>query len=179
MTAAVFVDTNVFVYARDVREARKQSRAISWLEHLWRRQLGRTSVQVLAEYYSAVTRKLDPGLPPAVAWDDVSHLMAWRPQPSDETLLKRGRDIELRYRLSWWDSLIVAAAQLQGCALLLSEDLQDGGDYGGVTVRNPFTLEVSEPEATYAVSPVATRRHPPRGRPKRATADRPEGRARL
>ena len=179
MTAAVFVDTNVFVYARDVREARKQSRAISWLEHLWRRQLGRTSVQVLAEYYSAVTRKLDPGLPPAVAWDDVSHLMAWRPQPIDETLLKRGRDIELRYRLSWWDSLIVAAAQLQGCALLLSEDLQDGADYGGVTVRNPFTLEVSEPAATYAVSPVATKQHPPRGRPKRATTGQPEGRARL
>ncbi|HSS69112.1 MAG TPA: PIN domain-containing protein [Casimicrobiaceae bacterium] len=170
MTAAVFVDTNVFVYARDVRETLKQPRATSWLEHLWRRQLGRTSVQVLVEYYATVTRKLDPGLPPAVAWDDLSHLMAWRPQPSDEALLKRGRDIELRYRLSWWDSLIVAAAQLQGCALLLSEDLQDGGDYGGVTVRNPFKLEVGEPAATYAVSAVPTRRHPSRGRPKRVTA---------
>src|SRR5690242_16031824 len=178
MTAAVFVDTNVFVYARDVREARKQPHATTWLEHLWRRQLGRTSVQVLAEYYATVTRQLDPGLPPAVAWEDVSQLMAWRPQPSDETLLKRARDIELRYRLSWWDSLIVAAAQLQGCALLLSEDLQDGGDYGGVTVRNPFTLEVSEPAATYAVATTA-RGHPQRGRPKRVAADKPEGRARL
>jgi predicted nucleic acid-binding protein len=155
----------VFVYARDVREARKQPRAARWLEHLWQRQLGRTSVQVLAEYYATVTRKLDPGLPPTVAWDDVSQLMAWRPLPSDETLLKRGRDIELRYRLNWWDSLIVAAAQLQGCALLLSEDMQDGADYGGVTVRNPFMLEVSEPAATYGMS-AAPGRHPPRGRPK-------------
>jgi hypothetical protein len=81
--------------------------------------------------------------------------------------------------LNWWDSLIVAAAQLQGCALLLSEDLQDGGDDGGVTVRNPFTLEVSEPAATYAVSAVATRRHPQRGRPKRAPTGQPQGRARL
>jgi hypothetical protein len=44
--------------------------------------------------------------------------------------------------------------------------MKDGADYGGVTVRNPFTLEVSEPVATYAVSAAAG--HPPRGRPKRA-----------
>ena len=167
MTAAVFVDTNVFVYARDTRDVRKQTRATSWLEHLWQRQLGRTSVQVLVEYYATVTRKLVPGLPPVVAWEDVSHLFAWRPQEGDESLLRRGREIELRYRLSWWDSLIVAAAQLQGCALLLSEDLQDGADYGGVTVRNPFKLEVSEPVATYRVDPASARRHPSRGRPRR------------
>ena len=167
MTAAVFVDTNVLVYARDSRDARKQGRATSWLEHLWRRQLGRTSFQVLMEYYATVTHKLNPGLPSPVAWDDVSHLLLWRPQPSDEMLLKRGREIELRYRLNWWDCLIVAAAQLQGCALLLSEDMHEGADYGGVTVRNPFTLEVSEPAATYQIEAISARRHPPRGRPRR------------
>lgn len=170
MTALVFVDTNVLVYSRDAREPGKQERATAWLEFLWRQQSGRTSTQVISEYYVALTRKLEPHVAPVEAWDDASAYLAWRPQAIDETVMQRGREIEQRYRLAWWDSLIVAAAQLQGCALLLTEDLQDGGDYGGVTVRNPFTLEVSEPAATYAVSAVATSRHPPRGRPKRATA---------
>jgi len=169
MTGPVFVDTNVFVYTRDAGEPVKQPRAIAWLERLWREQLGRTSVQVLSEYYVTVTRKLDPGLPPGDAWDDVSALFAWRPQPIDEALMQRGRDIEQRYRLSWWESLVIGAAQEQGCGLLLSEDLHDGGVYGGVTVRSPFTLAVDEPTAPYTVSPAATLRHPRRGRPKRAT----------
>jgi predicted nucleic acid-binding protein len=168
MTAAVFVDTNVLVYARDAREPIKQARAVAWLGLLWRKQSGRTSIQVLSEYYVTVTRKLEPRVASAEAWDDVSAFLTWRPQAIDEALMQRGRDIEVRYRLSWWDSLIVAAAQLQGCALLLSEDMQDGGDYGGVTVRNPFTLEVSEPAATYRVDPASARRHPARGRPRRA-----------
>jgi hypothetical protein len=72
-----------------------------------------------------------------------------------------------RHRLSWWDSLVVGAAQLQGCALLLTEDLQDGRLYDGMTVRSPFALAPGETIAAYTVAPVATRRHPARGRPKR------------
>jgi predicted nucleic acid-binding protein len=174
MTATIFVDTNVFVYARDAGAGTKQVRAAQWLELLWRQQLGRTSVQVLSEYYVSVTRKLAPGLPPEDAWDDVTALFAWRPQPIDEALLQRSRELELRHRLSWWDSLVVAAAQLQGCTLLLTEDLQDGGAYGTITVRSPFTLALGEPVAAYAAgaapAPVVPRAHPPRGRPKRTTA---------
>ena len=176
MTATIFVDTNVFVYARDAGAGTKQARAMQWLEFLWRQQLGRTSLQVLSEYYVSVTRKLVPGLPPDDAWDDVTALYAWRPQPIDEALLLRGREIELRHRLSWWDSLVVAAAQLQGCTLLLTEDLQDGGVYGGVTVRSPFTLALGEHIAAYAAgatpAPVVPAAHPPRGRPKRSMATR-------
>lgn len=167
MTASVFVDTNVFVYARDAGEPGKQSAAAAWLEHLWRERMGRTSVQVLSEYYVTVTRKLDPGLPPVDAWDDVRALLAWRPWPVDAPLLERGREIGLRHRLGWWDSLIVAAAEAQGCSLLLSEDLQDGGVYAGVTVRSPFTLHAREPHAEYAAVAGPKSRHPPRGRPRR------------
>jgi predicted nucleic acid-binding protein len=167
MTALVFVDTNVFLYARDAGEARKQPRAASWLEWLWRHQAGRTSVQVLNEYYVNVTRKLDPGLPAAEAWDDVVALMAWRPQSIDDTLMVRAREIEHRHRLSWWDSLIVGAAQVQGCTVLLTEDLQDGANYGGVTVRNPFMHALDEPLPAYAVAPSAPAAHPARGRPRK------------
>ena len=138
MTAPVFVDTNVFLYARDAGEASKQPRAAAWLEYLWREQIGRTSAQVLSEYYVNVTRKLSPGLAPDEAWDDVQALLTWQPQAVDDALLRRGREIELRYRLSWWDSLVVGAAQLQGCAVLLTEDLQDGREFDGLRVENPF-----------------------------------------
>ena len=167
MTAPVFVDTNVLVYARDAGEPAKQVLAAGWLEHLWRERLGRTSLQVLSEYYVNVTRKLVPGLAPDDAWDDVEALLTWDPQAIDEALMRRGREIERRYRLSWWDSLVVGAAQLQGCGLLLTEDLQEGAVYGGVTVRSPFKLAVGESRAQYAAMPGAVSRHKSRGRPKR------------
>jgi predicted nucleic acid-binding protein len=166
MTAPVFVDTNVFLYARDAGEPAKQPRAAAWLEYLWRERIGRTSAQVLSEYYVNATRKLTPGLPAEEAWDDVLALLTWHPQPVDEALLRRGREVEVRYRLGWWDSLVVAAAQLQGCAVLLTEDLQDGGVFGGVAVRSPFTLGLEEARAAYVVAPGSPSRHPLRGRPK-------------
>jgi hypothetical protein len=98
----MFVYTNVFLYARDLRDPVKQTAAAAWLEHhLWREQLGRTSMQVLSEYYVNLTRKLVPGLPPDEAWDDVSALLHWKPQPGDEALMVRRRAIERRHRLSW------------------------------------------------------------------------------
>ena len=168
MTGTLFVDTNVLVYSRDSREPEKMARARQWLEYLWREQLGRTSVQVLTEYYNAMTRKMKPAVTALKAWDSVSPLFVWNPQPVDRPLLERGRAVEERYKLSWWDSLVVAAAQLQACAVLLTEDLQHGCTYGTVTVLNPFRTGVAEARATYAFVPVAARRYRPRGRPKRA-----------
>jgi len=167
MTAPVFVDTNVFVYARDPRDAAKQARAADWIAHLWRERSGRTSMQILSEYYVCLTRKLTPRVPPDEAWDDAKTLFAWRPQAVDEPLLVRAREVEQRFRLSWWDSMVVGAAQFQDCVLLLTEDLQDGAVFGGVTARSPFTVEVGESAATYVAAPRAKSRHRPRGRPAR------------
>jgi predicted nucleic acid-binding protein len=167
MTAPVFVDTNVFVYASDNHETMKQSLAEQWLLHLWREQSGRTSVQVLNECYWTLTHKVRPALPANDAWDIVQSLLQWNPQVIDIDVLTRSREIEQRYRLTWWDSLILGAAQAQNCPLLLSEDLQDGAVYGGVTVRNPFKLSVSEAAAEYAAVAGAVRQHRSRGRPKR------------
>jgi len=77
MTAPVFVDTNVLVYARDPRDAAKQARAADWIEHLWRERTGRTSLQVLSEYYVCLTRKLSPRVASDEAWDDAKALFAW------------------------------------------------------------------------------------------------------
>jgi len=94
MTALVFVDSNVLVYARDPRDAAKQSRAAYWISHLWSERLGRASAQVLSEYYVTVTRKLRPRVTSEDAWDDVKSFLAWRPQAIDDALLQRAREIE-------------------------------------------------------------------------------------
>jgi predicted nucleic acid-binding protein len=168
MTAPVFVDTNIFVYARQAGEPRKQLTAARWIERLWREQLGRTSIQVLNELHVTLTRKIQPALSQDDSWDHISALFAWDPQPMNAELLVRGREISRRHTLSWWDSLIVSAAQTQSCALLLTEDLQDQANYGGVTVLNPFSPGASEAPAVYESLPVAGPRHRARGRPKRA-----------
>jgi predicted nucleic acid-binding protein len=168
MIGPCFVDANVFIYVKDARDARKQARAAEWIELLWRDRLGRTSVQALAEAYAVATRKL--GIPADTAWHYLERYFSWSPHAVDETVLRRARETEQRYRLSWWDSMIVAAAQLQDCTLLLTEDLQDGAVFGALTVRNPFTLQASEAAATYAFEGRDLSLHRPRGRPKRAAS---------
>ena len=166
---AVFVDTNILVYCRDQADRNKQSIASEWLKSLWEEQSGRTSFQVLSEYYVTVTRKLRPAMKAEDAWSDVGELMAWRPQPSDGILLREAREIEGRYHLSWWDSMIVGAARLQNCASLLTEDLQHGSVIAGVRVMNPFVHTVQEAGAGYDVPPTSPMRpsHPLRGRPRK------------
>src|SRR3990172_13330081 len=63
--------------------------------------------------------------------------------------------------------MVVGAAQLQDCSLLLTEDLRDGAVFGGVRVRSPFTLALEERAAVYAVRPVPATRHRAPGRPRR------------
>jgi predicted nucleic acid-binding protein len=140
-TSLVFVDTNVLVYLRDSTDAAKQRRAAEWMEHLWGAGAGRLSLQVLQEYYVATTRKLDPGLTEEEARDDVAALAAWRPLAPDLALVEAAWSEQDRYGFSFWDALIVAAARRLGCAVLLSEDLQDGQDLDGLEVRSPFSAQ--------------------------------------
>ena len=167
MTAACFVDANVLVYASDPTDPRKHELASALMDRLWREQSGRTSVQVLNEYYTVVTRKIRRVVAREQAWHDVQELFEWNPQPVDIALLQQARSFEARNALSWWDCLIVAAAQLQGCSILYTEDLQDGAVYGIVRVRNPFVAQVQEdPPEPYA--PKLVSRHRGRGRPRKA-----------
>ena len=168
MIGPCFVDANVFLYVRDARDSLKQARAAEWIDALWENRLGRTSMQAMAEVYVVATRKL--GIPPDAAWHYVERYFSWNPHPVDEAVLRRARENEQRYRLSWWDSTIVAAAQLQGCTVLLTEDLQDGALLGTLTVRSPFTLQLGEAAARYAVERRGASLHRPRGRPRRAAA---------
>ena len=181
MTGPCFVDANVFVYSRDGREPAKRQRAEQWLDLLWRDRLGRTSTQALSEFYAVATRKL--GIASERAWQTAERYFAWNPRPVDEALLRRAREIELRFKISWWDSMIVAAAQLQDCVLLLTEDLQErccvrlchraqpvhaAGERGrsrlyGRTARTQPASSARQAEARGARG---VKRRPPRRRPR-------------
>ena len=163
----IFADTNLLLYRFDASEPGKQARAEAWHERLWRDGDGRISSQVISEFYVNLRREAGSRMSAEEAWAAASEYLAWKPRAVDAEVLTEARRIESRYRISWWDSLIVAAAQLQGCELLLSEDFQDGMVFGSVTVRSPFTLEVREPTAPYTANPAVARLHRPRGRPRR------------
>lgn len=138
MSVRVFVDTNVLVYFRDGTEGQKQLRAGEWLNWLWENRSGRLSYQVLNEYYVTVTQKLKPGLDQTMARNDVLDLMTWDPLPIDGMVVQRAWRIQERFRLSWWDALIVSAAEISGCSHLLTEDLQPGQQFFDLTVISPF-----------------------------------------
>jgi predicted nucleic acid-binding protein len=138
----VFADTNLLVYARDASDPEKHTTARSWMEHLWTSASGRLSVQVLQEYYVTVTRKLQPGLPKEEARADVRDLAVWLPIRIDGSIVEAAWDVEDRYGLSFWDALIVSAAQAAGCGILLTEDLQHDLDIDGLRVVDPFRTPV-------------------------------------
>ena len=138
MTAPVFVDTNVLVYARDRTQGDRHRRARDWMARLWTERTGRLSHQVLAEFYVTVTAKLTPGMPAADARADVRALLAWRPVPTTAATFERAWDLQDRHQVSWWDALIVASAIGAGCTTLLTEDLQDGQRFGDLEVVSPF-----------------------------------------
>ena len=140
MTGPVFVDTNVIVYRYDTRVPAKQSRADDWLKLVWSSRSGRLSFQVLQEFYATTTRKLRPAMASVEAQRIVRGLAAWRPVPIDLPVLERAWFLEERFALSWWDALIVSAAQGCECRVLLTEDLQHGQEFDMVQVINPFAF---------------------------------------
>jgi predicted nucleic acid-binding protein len=134
----VFVDTNVLVYAWDSTEPEKQKLALAWMSYLWKARTGRLSYQVLTEFYITVTQKLDPGMEPEQARRNVRLFFPWHPVQIDTRSIETAWHVQDRYRLSWWDALIVSAARGAGCRYLLTEDLRSREEFLEIKVINPF-----------------------------------------
>lgn len=145
MSAPVFVDTNVLLYAVDTADAEKQAAAAAWRAMLWRSRRGRISYQVLQEFYVQAVRK-DPERAEA-ARAEVRDLFAWDPVVVDAATVETAWSLQGRFSLTFWDALIVAASLTAGCKHLLTEDLGHGQDLDGVVVVNPFRLAPSELDA--------------------------------
>jgi len=135
-----FVDTNVLLYAvsTDPREAAKARAARALLEST---DLA-LSVQVLQEFYVQATRTTRRH---RLSHEQASTLIeAWLRFPVQETttpVMLAAFATEQRTRISYWDAAIIEGARALGCAVVLSEDLAAGQDYGGVRVENPFRLD--------------------------------------
>ena len=151
MVGPVFVASDVLLAARDKDQPLKRTRARAWLEMLSRHRLGRTSTLVLAEYYVRATNNRRLGVSARDAWEDVKRYFDWSPLALDAELMTEARAVQQRHRLSWRDSTVVAAARMQACVLLLTDELRDGATYGTLAVRSPFTLDVEQPRARYDV----------------------------
>lgn len=136
MSDAVFVDTNVFYYAHDDSNPRKRERARALIEHVMRERTGRISLQVLQEFFSAVTRKL------RMDADQAQRAVAFYAElnviPLDKIDLLAAITFHRSHQVSIWDALIIRAAELSGCRVLYTEDLQAGFRIGKLEVVNPF-----------------------------------------
>lgn len=137
MSGRTFLDTNVLVYAIETAGPDKEKSAAA--RALLRGEDVYLSTQVLGEFYRAVTsrrRAVPLTHDEAVAW-----VQLWkRHDVRAITVPHVDLALELtgRYQVSYYDALVVAAAHLAGCAVVASEDLNDGQEYGEVRVENPF-----------------------------------------
>ena len=131
----VFLDTNVLVYAFDTSDREKQARALAVLAQ---HPDATISTQVLLEWFAAVTRKLTPPMPPAAAQKGLESLAKLSVATADAELVVRAAQTSVEYQLSIWDAMVIEAAAIAGCRVLLSEDLNDAQVIRGVRVQNPF-----------------------------------------
>ncbi len=139
MSGRYFLDTNVFVYSFDAGDSAKARRAGKLIRDAVSTGKGVVSYQVVQEFFSVALRKFAKPMTPAEAEQYLATV--FRPLltvESSPALFLEALRVTSRYRLSWYDSLIVAAAIEANCSTLLSEDLQPGLRIGDLRVENPF-----------------------------------------
>lgn len=133
-----FVDTNVLIYAYDLDAGRKHTIAANILRELWLNGNGAISTQVLQEFYVNATKKIPKPLKPLDARVIISRYLVWHVEENTLDSIIRASELQERHQLSFWDSLIVAAASKSSAKILLSEDLNHGQTIEGVKIINPF-----------------------------------------
>jgi predicted nucleic acid-binding protein len=139
MNDKVFFDSNIIVYAYDSHDPAKQARAQTCLASAIEEETARLSVQVLGEFFVVVTRKIKNPLSISEGEKVVEILAALPVTPLDLPLVRRAIETQKEYGISYWDALIIAAAERADCVRVLSEDLNAGQIYNNVLVENPFS----------------------------------------
>ncbi len=132
-----FVDTNILLYAVSTapNERRKNKFALAILDD----DDIALSVQVLQEFYVQATRsEKSHHLTHDHAVALIESWLRFRIQETSVALVQNALSARVRWNISFWDAAIVEAARMAGCKILLSEDLQDGMDFAGVRVQDPF-----------------------------------------
>ncbi|MGQ0570720.1 MAG: PIN domain-containing protein [Armatimonadota bacterium] len=138
MNAKQFVDTNILMYAHDVSAGTKHQRAKALVEELWRTRLGVVSTHVLHELCVNLRRKAGRPLEFKATRDLIADYLSWQVMVNTGESILEALELEDRYQISFWDALVVQAAQACGADVLYSEDLSDGQTYGAVRLVNPL-----------------------------------------
>jgi len=138
MSDKYFVDTNILVYAHDTSAGAKHDRAKALVEDLWSQRSGVVSTQVLQELCVNIRRKAKHPVDLRTAREIVADYLSWDVVTNTAESILEALQLEERYQISFWDALIVQAAEASGAAVLYSEDLSDGQAYRGVRVVNPL-----------------------------------------
>ena len=126
------------VYAYDLRDPAKRARALDLLTDAMESETGVVSAQVLSEFFNTVTRRISNPLSGQEAQEIVTQIAILPVLELDLYLVQRAIGTCIRYQISYWEALIVAAAERARCARILSEDLNPGQSYNGIPVVNPF-----------------------------------------
>ena len=138
MNGKAFVDTNVFVYLFDQDAPSKQAVARQILQTEGPPGHIVLSTQVLQEFYVSVTRKLGKPLSESDGAEAAHDLCAFDVVEVDKEMVLRSMTLSRAERLSFWDALSIEAARTRKCDRLLTEDLQDGRQFGSLKITNPF-----------------------------------------
>ena len=138
MSSRAFLDTNVLVYAYDRHEPAKQRIAQDLLTAAFRNENVALSTQVLGELFTVVTRRIPEPLTVDEGMELVELFGTLPVVEVDLALVRRATETVRLCQVSYWDALIIAAAERSGCETILSEDLGDGRWYLDVKVVNPF-----------------------------------------
>ena len=138
MTGRTFIDTNVLVNAYDSHEPQKQEQAQAILKRGIEAETAVLSAQVLSEFFTVATRRIPSPLSIREAEDALSLVSILPVVEIDLPLVRRAVGIHRDYGITYWDSLIVAAAERAECVQIFSEDLNPGQTYNGVVAVNPF-----------------------------------------
>jgi predicted nucleic acid-binding protein len=139
MNDRFFLDTNIFIYSFDRGAVAKSRRASQLIRTALKTRKGITSYQVVQEFLNVALQRFAPPMRTDEAEQYLSTI--FRPLlgiHSSPVLYLEALHLQSRYRLSWYDSLIVAAAIQAQCKLLLTEDLQHGQRFGDLRIENPF-----------------------------------------
>lgn len=138
MSDKCFVDTNILVYAHDRSTGVKHERAQMLLEQLWDSGKGVLSTQVLQELCINLRRKAGNPLPVEEVRRLIREYSTWEVVTNTPASVLGALEIEMRYKTSFWDALILHAAEHAGASILYSEDLAAGQRYGSIQVVNPL-----------------------------------------
>jgi predicted nucleic acid-binding protein len=138
MTAKVFVDTNVLIYARDRKASDKRPVARAWLQALGADGRIVVNRQIINELTRWILAR-EEGRPIKDVREELDALGYWGQKAIDDEEIDVAWDVRRRLGYGWYDCLLIAAAHQAGCGFFLTEDMTPGARYRDVTLVNPFT----------------------------------------